>query len=166
MFCIVFCILNAIFVSSNRFVIYLVSFPPYVKVAHFFGVEGQYLYPVSVRLDVFYFVYIVQCLGHLISSDHQLYNVMPLKMPFRLLIRLVQSSPTRNYNHSQLFLTLSHLHSLQLYTFVTTITYYTVTLADFSAINYCLKLSQTLHLHTSKLSPRTYSTNSLLETAT
>jgi hypothetical protein len=33
--------------------------------------------------------------------------------------------------------------------FVTTITYYTLTLADFSPINYCLKLSQTLHLHTS-----------------
>jgi hypothetical protein len=31
---------------------------------------------------------------------------------------------------------------------VATITYYTLTLADFSAINYFLKLSQTLHLHT------------------
>jgi hypothetical protein len=52
----------------------------------------------------------------------------------------------RNYNHL--------LHS------------YTFTLADFSAISYFLKLSQTLHLHTSKLSPRTYSANSLLKTAT
>jgi hypothetical protein len=59
----------------------------------------------------------------------------------------------------------SHLHSLQSYTFVTTTTYYTLTLTHFSAINYCLKLSQTLHLHTSKLSPRTYSANSLLKTA-
>jgi hypothetical protein len=58
----------------------------------------------------------------------------------------------------------SHLHSLQSYTFVTTITYYTFTLADFSAINYCLKLSHTLHLHTLKLSPRSYSANSLLKT--
>jgi hypothetical protein len=38
----------------------------------------------------------------------------------------------------------SHLHSLQSYTFVTKITYYTLTLADFSAINYCLKLSHTV----------------------
>jgi hypothetical protein len=59
-----------------------------------------------------------------------------------------------------------HLHSLKSYTFATTITYYTLTLADFSAINYFLKLSQTLHLHTSKLSPRSYSANSLLKTAT
>jgi hypothetical protein len=44
--------------------------------------------------------------------------------------------------------------------------HYTLSLADFSAINYCLKLSQTLHLHTSKLSPETYSANSLLQTAT
>jgi hypothetical protein len=56
-----------------------------------------------------------------------------------------------------------HLHSLQSYTFVTAITY-TLTLSDFSAINYCLKLSHTLHLHTLKLSPRSYSANSLLKT--
>jgi hypothetical protein len=41
---------------------------------------------------------------------------------------------------------------------------YTFTLADFSAINYCLKLSHTLHLHTLKLPLRSYSTNSLLKT--
>jgi hypothetical protein len=37
MFCIVFCILNVIFiwVSLNNFVIFLVSFPLYVNVAHF-----------------------------------------------------------------------------------------------------------------------------------
>jgi uncharacterized membrane protein len=37
MFCIVFRVLNAIFilVSLNRFVIFLVSFPIYVKVSHF-----------------------------------------------------------------------------------------------------------------------------------
>jgi hypothetical protein len=42
----------------------------------------------------------VQCWGHLISSDHQLYRVTPLKTPFRLLIPLLQSSPARNYNHN------------------------------------------------------------------
>jgi hypothetical protein len=36
---------------------------------------------------------------------------------------------TRNYIHSQLFIRLSPLHSLQSYTFVTTITYYTLTLS-------------------------------------
>jgi hypothetical protein len=72
---------------------------------------------------------------------------------------------TRNYIHLQLFLyAVSHLHSLQSYTFVTTITYYTFTLADFSAINYCLRLSHILHLHTLKLSPRSYSANSPLKT--
>jgi hypothetical protein len=38
-------------------------------------------------------------LGYLITSEHQLYNVMPLETPFSLLIRLLQSSPTCNYNH-------------------------------------------------------------------
>jgi hypothetical protein len=42
---------------------------------------------------------------------------------------------------------------------------YTFTLADFSTINYCLKLSHTLHLHTLKLSPRSCSANLLLKTA-
>jgi hypothetical protein len=103
-------------------------------------------------VDMSHYIYILYNVrGHLITSDHQLYNVTPLKTPFRLLLCLLQSSPTRNYNHSQLFITLSHLHRLQSYTFVTTITYYTLTLADFSAMNYCLKLSQTLHLHTSTL---------------
>jgi hypothetical protein len=37
LFCIVFCILNTIFfcISLNNFVIFLVSFPLYVKVVHF-----------------------------------------------------------------------------------------------------------------------------------
>jgi hypothetical protein len=34
---------------------------------------------------------IVQCSGYLISSDHQLYRVTPLKTPFSLLIPLLQS---------------------------------------------------------------------------
>jgi hypothetical protein len=33
-----------------------------------------------------------------------------LRAPFRLLIPLLQSSPTRNYNHSQLFITLCHIY--------------------------------------------------------
>jgi hypothetical protein len=45
--------------------------------------------------------------------------------------------------------------------YVTTITYYTLALADFSAINYCVELSHTLHLNTSKLSPKSHSANSL-----
>jgi hypothetical protein len=49
---------------------------------------------------------------------------------------------------------------------VTTVTYYTLALAAFSAINYCLELSHTLHLNTSKLSPRSHSANSLLKTTT
>jgi hypothetical protein len=38
--------------------------------------------------------------GYLITSDHQLCRVTPLKTAFRLLIGLLQSSPTRNYNHN------------------------------------------------------------------
>jgi hypothetical protein len=46
--------------------------------------------------------------GYLIPSDHQLYNVTPLKTSFGLLIPLLQSY-TRNYIHSQLFFTLCHI---------------------------------------------------------
>jgi hypothetical protein len=52
----------------------------------------------------------VQCYGHLTTSEHQLYSVSPLKTPFGLLIPLLQSSPTRNNNHSQLFITLCHIY--------------------------------------------------------
>jgi hypothetical protein len=59
-----------------------------------------------------------------------------LKTPFGLLIPFITIPITRNYIHSQLFsYAVPHLHSLQSYTFVTTITYYTLTLADFSAIS-------------------------------
>jgi hypothetical protein len=109
---------------------------------------------------------IVQCLGYLITSNQQLYSVTPLKTPFGLLIGFIYNLHNRNYNHTIISYAVPHLHSLQSHTFVNTITYYTLTLADFSAINYFLRLSQTLHLHTSKLSPRTYSANSLLKTAT
>jgi hypothetical protein len=103
--------------------------------------------------------------AYLITSDHQLYRVTPLKTPVRLLIPFVTVF-THTYvtTITIIHYAVSHLHSLQSYTFVTTITYYTLTLADFSAINYCLKLSHTLHLHTSKLSPRSYSANSHLTT--
>jgi hypothetical protein len=50
-------------------------------------------------------------LGYLIPSDHQLYRVTPLKTPFGLLIPILQSSPTRNYIHTQLFLTLCHIYT-------------------------------------------------------
>jgi hypothetical protein len=38
-------------------------------------------------------------------------HVTPLKTPFGLLIPLLQSSPTHNYSHSQLFLTLCHIYT-------------------------------------------------------
>jgi hypothetical protein len=50
-------------------------------------------------------------LGSLTTSEHQLYSVSPLKTPFGLLIPLLQSSPTRNYIHSQLFLRLCHIYT-------------------------------------------------------
>jgi hypothetical protein len=88
-----------------------------------------------------------------------------------LLIPLLQLSPTRNYvyNHSQLFLMLCHNCTAYSHTrswlqsLITPLHVYT---GDISAINCFLKLSQTLYLHTSKFSPKTYSANSLLKTAT
>jgi hypothetical protein len=79
--------------------------------------------------------------GYLITSEHPLYRVTLLKTPFGLLIPFITIPITRNYIHSIISYAVPHLRSLQSYTFVTTITYYTLTLADFSAINYCLKLS-------------------------
>jgi hypothetical protein len=57
------------------------------------------------------FVYMhlhVQCSGYSTSSDHQLYNVTPLKMPVRLLIDLLQS---------QSHVTITHNYSLRCVTF-------------------------------------------------
>jgi hypothetical protein len=53
-------------------------------------------------------IFIVLCnVGvYLISSDHQLYRVTPLKTPFGLLIPFITIPITSNYIHSQLFLTL------------------------------------------------------------
>jgi hypothetical protein len=48
--------------------------------------------------------------GYLVSSDHQLHRVTPLKTPFGLYSLYLQSH-TRNYIHSQLFLTLCHIYT-------------------------------------------------------
>jgi hypothetical protein len=66
-------------------------------------------------------------LGFLISSDHQLHRVTPLKTPFGLVIPLLQSQShvttiTHNY-----FLHCFAFTQLQFYTFVTKITYSTLT---------------------------------------
>jgi hypothetical protein len=92
-----------------------------------------------------------------------------LDTPFGLLIPfLFTISHVHNYNHNHLLrcVTFTQLTIIHVRDYDHLLHSYTFTLADFSAINYCLKLSQTLQLHTSKLSPRTYSANSLLKTAT
>jgi hypothetical protein len=43
-----------------------------------------------------------------------------------------------------IYYAVTRLHNYNPYTFVTTITYYTLALADFSSINYCLELSHTV----------------------
>jgi hypothetical protein len=77
-------------------------------------------------------------------------TVTPLKTPFGLLISLLQSQ-----SHVTRITIISHavtrLHNYNPHTFVTTDTYYALTLADFSAINYCLLLPHTLDLHTSRV---------------
>jgi hypothetical protein len=116
-------------------------------------------------MNYYYYYYCTMLGGYSISSDHQSYNVTPMKTPFGLLVPLLQSQ-----SHVTTITIISYavtrLHNYTPYTFVTTITYYTLALADFSAVSYCLILSHTLHLRTSKLSPRTYSANSLLKTST
>jgi hypothetical protein len=82
-------------------------------------------------------------------------TVNPLRTPFGLVIPLIQSSTTRNYNHSQLFPTLCYLctayNHLSVREYNHLLHSYTFTLADFSAIDYFPKLSQTLHLHASRV---------------
>jgi hypothetical protein len=105
------------------------------------------------------------CWGHSISSDHQMYRVTPQKTTFGLLIPLLQSQPhvtTFTHNYFLRCVTFTQLTILHVRNYNHLLHSYTFTLVDFSAINYFLKLSQNLHLHTSKLSPRTYSANSLL----
>jgi hypothetical protein len=107
--------------------------------------------------------------GYLITSDHQLYRVTPLKTPFRLLIRFIYNFThitTFTHNYLLRYVTFTQLTILHVCNYSHLLHSYTFTLADFSASNYYLKLSHTLHLHTSKLSPRSYSANSLLKTAT
>jgi hypothetical protein len=62
---------------------------------------------------------------YLISSDHQLYRVIPLKTPFRWLIGLLQSQ-SHVTTITIIFYALTRLHNCNPYTFVTTITYYTL----------------------------------------
>jgi hypothetical protein len=97
----------------------------------------------------------VQCWGFLICSDHQSYSYS-LRTPFGLVIPLLQSSVTRNYNHSQLFRTLlcvytsiiltrSSLQSLS--PFLHTKSPYWLnasSLADFTAISHYHRLSHTV----------------------
>jgi hypothetical protein len=54
---------------------------------------------------------IVQCWGLLDQFWPPIVLVTPLKTPVGLLITLLQSSPSRNYNHSQLFLTLLRVYT-------------------------------------------------------
>jgi hypothetical protein len=49
-------------------------------------------------------------LRYLIRPDHQLYRVTPLKTLFGLVIGLF-TILTRNYNHSQLSITLCHIYT-------------------------------------------------------
>jgi hypothetical protein len=111
------------------------------------------------------FIYIVQCSGFLIASTHQLYRVMPLKTPFGLLLPLLQSqSHVTTFTHNYFLRCYTCTQLTITYTFVTTVTFSTLALANFSAINFYLKLSHTLHLHTLKLSPRSHSANSPFKT--
>jgi hypothetical protein len=104
-------------------------------------------------------------LGFLITSDHQLYRVTPLKTPFGLLIPLLQSQShvttiTRNY-----FYAVSPSHSLQSYTFVTTVTYNTLLHVNIPFLTSThIHASNKDSVHTLKLAPRSYSANSLLKT--
>jgi hypothetical protein len=103
-----------------------------------------------------------QCYGYLITFEHQLYNVTPLKTPFGLLLILFQTQShvtTFTHNYFLRCVTFTQLTTIHVRDYNHLLHCFTFTLADFSAINYFLKLSQTLHLHTSKLSPRTYSAN-------
>jgi hypothetical protein len=60
--------------------------------------------------NTYSYINIVQCYGVSTTSDpHQLHRVTPLKTPFRLLIGLFPIL-TRNYIHSQLFITLCHIY--------------------------------------------------------
>jgi hypothetical protein len=62
MFCIVFCVLNVIFIciSLSSFTIFLVSFPLYIRMAHFvFSVVNRFVNLVFVGRVFYDFVYII-----------------------------------------------------------------------------------------------------------
>jgi hypothetical protein len=97
---------------------------------------------------------IVQCWGHLTTSDHQLYRVTPLKTSFGLIIPLLQSQPqvtTFTHNYFLRCYTCTQLTIIRVRDYNHLSHSYTFTLADFSAINYWLKSSHTIHLHTSRV---------------
>jgi hypothetical protein len=103
-------------------------------------------------LDILKLQNIVQCYGYLTTSDHQLYRVTPLKTPFGSMLLLFQSqSHVTTFTHNYLLccVTFTQRTILHIRNYSHLIHSYTFTLADFSAINHCLKLSHTLHLYTS-----------------
>jgi hypothetical protein len=59
-----------------------------------------------------YSLYCTMLGGSLISSEHQLYRVTPLKTPFGLLIPFITIPITCNYIHSQLFLMLLCVYTI------------------------------------------------------
>jgi hypothetical protein len=68
-----------------------------VACGSFFFLRPARLYFCSTKYIVTY----CTMLGSLITSDHQLYNVSPLKTPFRLLIGLLQSqSHVTTFTHN------------------------------------------------------------------
>jgi hypothetical protein len=108
--------------------------------------------------------------GYLITSDHQLYHLTPLKTPFGLLIPLLQSQ-SHATTITIIFYAVTRLHNYNPYTFITKITYSTLarlhslqtlhsnlyctiahkvswlttsSLADFSAIGHFHRLSHTV----------------------
>jgi hypothetical protein len=81
-------------------------------------------------------------------------RVTPLKTPFGLLISLLQSQShvtTFTHNCFSRCATFTRLTILHVRNYNHILHSYTFTLADFSAVNYCLELSHTLHLHTSRV---------------
>jgi hypothetical protein len=85
-------------------------------------------------------------LRFLITSDHQLYRVSPLKTPFRLLIGLLQSQlhvTTITHNYFLCCATFTQRTIIHVRNYNHLFYSYTFTLADFSASDYYLKLSHT-----------------------
>jgi hypothetical protein len=119
---------------------------------------------------LFFLQYIVQCYGSLTTSDHQLYNVTPLKKPFGLLIRLLQSQShvtPITHSYSLRCVTFTQLTIIHVRNYSHLSHSYTFTLADFSAINYFHRLYIfTLRNSRRDLTPRIHLLRLLLKTAT